>query len=157
MLPIMTLRQTLSFGGLSWQYGRTPVVSTAIKPGKTVVGITGADNALFGAGFDTLVGGGGGGDNFFELGRGDRAIAGTGDGIDTITTYFGNVTLPKYFSNGTLGHAGTITGNTGNNILTVTGSGAHTLRAGTGNDVLVGSTSGLAGCRIGVPVFRIFG
>ncbi len=139
----MTPRQTLSFGGLTWQYGRTPVVSTAIKPGKTVVGITGADNALFGAGFDTLVGGGGGGDNFFELGRGDQATAGTGDGIDTITTYLGNVTLPKYFSNGTLGHAGTITGNTGNNILTVSGNGAHTLHAGTGNDVLVGSTSGL--------------
>ncbi len=137
----MALRKSLTFGGLTWQYGLTPNVRTSVKPGKTIVGTAGANNALLGAGFDTLVGGGG--DNLFALGRGDQAVAGNGDGIDTITTYFGNVTLPKGFSNGVLSHAGTITGNTGNNILTVTGAGAHTLHAGTGNDLLIGSATGV--------------
>lgn len=138
----MTLRQSMTFGGTTWQYGRASTSNPAVGPGKTVIGKSGANNALYGMGYDTLVGGGGGGDNLFLLGRGDQAVAGVGDGIDTISAYFGNVALPTGFSNGVLSHAGTITGNSGNNILTVTGVGAHTLHAGSGDDLLVGSMAG---------------
>jgi Glycosyl hydrolases family 16 len=139
---IMTQRQSLTFGGITWYYGLAANAWAAITPGAKVVGKSGANNALYGADNDTLSGGGGGGDNYFYLGHGDQAVAGAGDGIDTITKYWGDVTLPTGFSNGVLSNPGTITGNTGNNILTVSGIGAHTLRAGMGNDVLIGSTSG---------------
>src|SRR5471030_2977916 len=138
----MTQRTSLIFGGITWFYGLAANAWPGITPGTTVVGKSGANNALYGAGKGTLIGGGGGGDNFFYLGTGDQAVAGAGDGIDTITKYWGDVTLPTGFSNGVMNNPGTITGNNGNNILTVSGTGAHTLHAGTGNDVLIGSASG---------------
>jgi Glycosyl hydrolases family 16 len=137
----MTQRQSLTFGGITWFYGLAANAWPSITTGAIVAGKSGANNALYGAGNDTLIGGGGG-DNFFYLGSGDQAVAGAGDGIDTITKYWGDVTLPTGFSNGVLSNPGTITGNTGNNILTVFGTGAHTLHAGMGNDVLIGSASG---------------
>jgi len=139
----MTLRQSTTFGGITWQYGLASNFMPVASPGKTIVGKSGANNTLSGAGYDTLVGGGAGGDNFFLLGRGDRAVAGAGDGIDTIATYFGDVTLPVGFANGILNHAGTITGNAANNVLTARGAGVHTLHAGSGNDLLIGSATGV--------------
>jgi beta-glucanase (GH16 family) len=135
-------RQSLIFGATTWYYGAPAKAWYGNMPGKTVFGASGTNNALYGAGGNTLIGGGGGGDNFFYLGQGDQAIAGVGDGIDTITSYWGNVILPTGFANGVLNNPGKITGNAGNNILTVTGTGAHTLDGGIGNDVLIGSTTG---------------
>jgi len=138
----MTQRQSVTFCGLTWYYGLTAVVWTGAAAGKVLTGKAGANNGLYDAGGETLVGGGGGGDNTFWLAAGDQAIAGAGDGIDTLITYSGDVTLPVGFSNGVLTHAGNITGNTGNNILTATGAGIHDFHAGTGNDVMIGGAPG---------------
>jgi beta-glucanase (GH16 family) len=139
---MITQRKSLTFGNITWYYGNSANNWPSVAPGATVVGASGANNALYGAGGNTLIGGGGGGDNAFYLGQGDQAVAGVGDGIDTITSYWGNIALPTGFSNGVLNHIGTISGNGGNNILTVTGTGAHTLHAGSGSDVLIGSATG---------------
>ena len=136
----MTQRQTLTFGDITWYYSLAPNAWSSTSVGGTYTGKLGADNAMYGSGNDTLIGGGGGGDNIFYLAAGDKAVAGVGDGIDTITSYWGSVTLPAGFADGILSSPGTITGNSGNNILTVTGTGAHTLHAGSGNDVLIGAS-----------------
>jgi hypothetical protein len=55
----MTQRTSLIFGGITWFYGLAANAWPGITPGTTVVGKSGANNALYGAGKGTLIGGGG--------------------------------------------------------------------------------------------------
>ena len=135
----MTQRSSITYAGITWYYSLPPSFWINSAPGKVMTGQAGANNALYDPGGKTLVGGGGGGDNTFYLAAGDQAVAGVGDGVDTLITYWGDVVLPVGFANGVLTHSGSIKGNAGNNILTATGAGSHTFNAGTGNDVMIGA------------------
>ncbi len=110
-----------------------------MTPGIAVRGAAGVATQFSGAGGDTMTGGGGGGDNTFYVSATDNAVAGAGDGIDSVISYWGRLTLAPGFSNGTIQSPGTLTGNARDNILTATGPGAHTLVGGAGHDLLVGA------------------
>ena len=89
-----------------------------------------------------MTGGGGGSDNIFYVDGNDTAIAGAGDGIDTIISYWGSVTLPTGFSVGEINGPGTITANGGNDILVGLGAYAQTFVGGGGDDLMIGSATG---------------
>ena len=102
----MTTRSSVTVNGHVWSYSGAPAAWPSMSPKITVTGKSGVNTQFSGDGDDTMIGGGGGGDNIFYVGSNDTAIAGAGDGIDTIISYWGSVTLPTGFSVGEIKRSG---------------------------------------------------
>ena len=138
----MAQRKSVTVNGVTWYYSGSPAAWPSMTLNVKVTGQSGVNTQFSGDGDDTMTGGGGGSDNIFYVNSNDIAVAGLGDGIDTIISYWGTLALPAGFTDGVMNGPGVLTANSGNDILTAQGSGAQTIVGGSGDDLMIGSATG---------------